>query len=147
MRYLCQYWLNQSLSYMLYIEYNTNKAYCWVLHGRTRIDFNQPNIKVRINHKIVAKHLMCIISMYYHLSCSQYTSDDTLLDLRLDPSLIDRWILILFNKESFILISAPHVSFNSWILEVFWLTCDTVVGKMHEFIVDFCRIIVISSKS
>jgi hypothetical protein len=82
-----------------------------VFHRRTRVDLNEPHIKVRINHEIIAEHLMSIIAMHYHVSRRHNTPDYASLDLRLDLTCICARVelLVQISRE---LRTFPHVAFN-----------------------------------
>jgi len=54
-----------------------------VFHGGARVDFNEPDVKIGVDHEIVTEHLMSVLSVHHHVSCRHDTANDAHLYLRL----------------------------------------------------------------
>jgi len=89
---------------------------------------------------------MSVLSVNYTISCCKYTCNNALLDLRLKLLLV--YICSIFlSQECTKLISTPHIALNCWIIEILRLTGYAIVGQVHEFIVKFGWIVVVTCKS
>ena len=117
-----------------------------MLHGRTGVNLDEPHVVLSINHKIVAEHLMCILSVHHGIPCCEHTRYNTLLDLWLYLRLIHVFPLRCLLQVFLELITSPHVAFDGALPEVLGLTRDAVIGKMHELVVDLRWIVVVGCK-
>ena len=117
-----------------------------MLHRWAWIDLDKPHVEVSVDHEVVAKHLMSVFAMYHHVSCCEYTSYDALLHLWLYFCGVNICSSILFSQILLEHVTRPHVSFDWRFIKVLWLTCDAVVGEMHELVVYFWGVVVVSSE-
>jgi hypothetical protein len=70
--------------------------YSGMLHGRTRVDLNEPDVEICVDHEVVAEHLMAVVPVHDHVSRCKDTSYDALLDLRLYLGCICLRVFVLF---------------------------------------------------
>ena len=105
-------------------------SYRGVFHAWTRIDLNEPHVKVRVDHKIVAEHLVRVLPVHHHLSGRQNAPYDAFFDLRYN--LLSVYIRIsighCFLKMLSELVAKPHVALDLRVGEVLRLRSNAVVG-------------------
>ena len=72
------------------------KSYSGMLHGRTGVDLDEPDVEVRVDHEVVAEHLMAVVPVHDHVSCCEDAAYNALLDLRLYLGCICLRVFVLF---------------------------------------------------
>jgi hypothetical protein len=61
-----------------------NRLYGGVVHGRGRVDLDQPDMIVLIDHEIVSEHLMRVLPVFNELLCGLQRPFHNILHLRLN---------------------------------------------------------------
>lgn len=116
-----------------------------VVHGRRRVDLDEPHFQVFVDHEIIPQEFEGIFAGLHHvLDRFQRTHD---LPLKLGPyhvleNVFPLWTTICFHEMITEFVTRPHVPFNFAFFELFRLRNHSVIREMHVLVRDLLDVIV-----
>lgn len=80
-----------------------------MLHRGARVDLDKPDVEVRVDHEVIAEHLVRVLTVNHHVTGCKHTPYNPLLNLWLNLARVYVGATVLLSQVVLKRVTRPHI--------------------------------------